>query len=187
MGATYREKTGRFGKVTAASWLAEMETRNADIYTVVRKNGTKWRMYQSKETGKKYIAVYLWDTKGKEIGYKVYSHDEHPFSYDCPIAWLNEVDLSGEHAKAWADKVREYHNRANQTYNAGQRIRLDYLVPGSFNRTEEEMQAIADAEHKDGIYATVLYLRKPSQLIYKCDKSGATYRLNPKTDKFTVL
>jgi hypothetical protein len=188
MGATYRSKTDHTGKaVTAASWLAEMESQNADRYEVVRKNGTKWRMYKSKETGKKFIAVYLWNSQNGEIGYKVFGHDEHPYYYDCPLSWLDDVDLSGEHAKAWAEQVREYHKRATQTYTEGMRIRLDYLIPGSLYKSKAEMEAITDSEHKDGIYATVQYLRKPSQLIYRCEKSGAIYRLNPKTDKFTVL
>lgn len=70
----------------------------------------------------RYIALYLLSSKRNYgYGYKSLAECEHPYYYDCPLAFLDMAPPSNEE---WRRIVREHHARKNQTLSVGQTIDL---------------------------------------------------------------
>ena len=70
-----------------------------------------WQVVEHLPTGKRYICL---DLIAKERnggwGYKGLSEDMGPYHYDCPLSLLAMcTEPLNDNAKAWREKVQEYH------------------------------------------------------------------------------
>jgi hypothetical protein len=62
----------------------------------------------------RYILLCLLqaDRKNNGYGYKDMSEDMHPYYYDCPVTWLDDLtDPINDGSREWREQVRTYHAR----------------------------------------------------------------------------
>jgi hypothetical protein len=69
------------------------------------------------------IVLYRMERRGGDWGYKDMDESMHPFYYDCPLSLLDLVPGdNSDGSLAWRMGVKEYHRRASQTFQPGERV-----------------------------------------------------------------
>lgn len=125
-------------------WLFGHYTRKSLVDHLLHGNGVKtikhcfkgnnlWAVQEGTKTdgtSVTFIALYLLRGSPKVTndpynwGYKDMGETSGPYYYNCPLSYLDMVPDPGGYATEWRDKVREYHDKANQKLVEGQKVRL---------------------------------------------------------------
>ena len=107
------------------------------------KGNNLWAIQEGKKqdgTTVKFIALYL--LRGNKNsrdgwGYKDLDETAGPNYYNCPLAYLDEVEDPGYYATDWRKQVRQYWMDRNLKLNIGQRIKIygrEYVITESLGR-----------------------------------------------------
>ena len=78
-------------------------------------------------TKKLWIAVVLYEWSDGELWLKYMDNSVGPCYYNCPVSWLKDVPIAGEHDRVWRAKILERQNtlKASRNITAGDRVRFD--------------------------------------------------------------
>ena len=78
------------------------------------------------------VVLHLIEKHGGCWMQKVMDETMHPYYYDCPLSVLDAVGpASNESAEKWREGVLSYHEKLNQTFEEGEKIKIygkDYTV-----------------------------------------------------------
>lgn len=89
--------------------------------------GQKLWVAVERETGERYITLYLIRSSKGEFMYK--GLDEHmgPYEFDCPLSLLamtEEKRTKSEYGDNWREKVRAFHANKSRTFQVGQKVTI---------------------------------------------------------------
>jgi hypothetical protein len=110
------------------SQVIEECTRGSDKLRCIRKasHGSElWTIWEDTETKHKTIVLFLLARKDRNWGYKDMTEAMHPYYYQCPLSFLDEVPVANED---WREKVRKYHKQKKQNHSLVKKIKVGSFV-----------------------------------------------------------
>jgi hypothetical protein len=110
--------------------VIEDVTREGETVKCVRKSTVGnhlWTIWERKEDGHKFIVLFLLARDRGNWGYKDMTESMHPYYYDCPLSFLDEVPVASED---WREGVINHHSaeknrrRMLKSLTVGKTVRL---------------------------------------------------------------